>query len=163
MTTLTGEIIRRQAEPRQDGWWVGFNIFLKAMRRSPAGMVGFVGLLFYAVFTFVGPLFVPFDTTVRLDQIAAPPGTRYQLLVRADDVDRYRTFDDLAGGTLGYVRDTGGEQLVEPYLDDEASAPFELEDTRWRSGRGVPDAMQTLVDGEVERPDCLVGLGAALP
>jgi hypothetical protein len=48
-------------------------IFFRALRRNKVGFVGFIGLLFYALLITVGPLIVPFDGLVSLDQIAAPP------------------------------------------------------------------------------------------
>jgi peptide/nickel transport system permease protein len=120
-------------------------VFFRALRRNPVGLAGFLGLVFYALLIFVGPRLVPFDDQVRLDQISSPPGSRIQLLTRAEDAERFKTLEDLAGHTVGVIRDTGGVQLIAPYRDT-----FEVEETRWRSGRGVPDAMETLANGEID-------------
>jgi peptide/nickel transport system permease protein len=144
--STTQEAIRVQSERLSFGGVLRpLIVFFRALRRSPVGLVGFFGLVFYALLITLGPRLVAFDEQVRLDQIAAPPGSRIQLLTRAEDAIRYRTLEDLEGRTLGYIRETGGEQMVIPY-----EGRLELDDTRWRSGRGVPDAMQKLADGEID-------------
>ena len=80
-------------------------------------MIGFIGLVIYAIWIFIGPLFVPFDRQVRLDEIAAPPGSRDQLLVRAADANTYRSLADLAGKTVGIVTETGNAETIAPYAD----------------------------------------------
>ena len=122
-------------------------VFLRALNRNRAGAVGFVGLVFYAIWIFIGPRVVPFDNQVRLDEIAAPPGSRDQLLVRAADVNTYRSLNDLAGKTVGVLDDTGGPALVAPY---EEAGTFEVDSTRWRSGRGVDSALEDLVNGDID-------------
>jgi peptide/nickel transport system permease protein len=144
--STTQEAIRVQSERLSFGGVLRpLVVFFRALRRSPVGLVGFFGLVFYALLITLGPRLVAFDEQVRLDQIAAPPGSRIQLLTRAEDASLYQTLEDLEGRTLGYIRETGGEQMVIPY-----EGRLELDDTRWRSGRGVPDAMQKLADGEID-------------
>ncbi|NDJ62067.1 MAG: ABC transporter permease subunit [Chloroflexi bacterium] len=148
MAVGTQEISLQQREPTaRESLLRPLVLFFRALRRTPIGFIGFIGVVFYALLISVGPLIVPFDSEVRLDQIAAPPGSRVQLLTRAADVDRYRTLDDLAGQTVGVVRETAGPDLVAPY---EAAGTFAVDETRWRSGRGVPQAMEDLVDGEID-------------
>lgn len=122
-----------------------FAVFFRALGRNRAGMVGFIGLVIYAIWIFILPRFVPFDSTVRLDQIAAPPGSRDQLLVRPEDATRYRTLSDLAGKIVGTVAQTGNEETIADYEDT-----FEVEENRWRSGNGIEQTLQKLVDGEVD-------------
>jgi peptide/nickel transport system permease protein len=120
-------------------------IFFRALRRNRIGFAGFLGLLGYALLITVGPLLVPFDGQVSLDQITAPPGSRLQLLTRRQDADKYKTLDDLTGKTVGVISGTQGEALVKPYADK-----FTVSETRWRGGQGVPDAMQALADGKID-------------
>ncbi len=122
-----------------------FVVFLRGLSRNRAGMIGFIGLVIYAVWIFIAPLFVPFDHEVRLDQIAAPAGSRDQLLVRAADASTYTTLASLAGKTVAVVAETGNEETIQPYADT-----FTLDETRWRSGRGVEQAIQKLQSGEVD-------------
>lgn len=122
-----------------------FVIFLRALGRNRAGMVGFIGLVIYAIWIFVAPLFIHFDSSVRLDQIAAPSGSRDQLLVRADDANQYRSLADLSGKTVGIVTETGNKETIAGYEDT-----FEVDETRWRSSRGIATAIQKLQDGEID-------------
>lgn len=122
-----------------------FSIFFLALSRNRAGLVGFIGLVIYAVWIFIGPRLIAFDNTVRLDQIAAPPGSRDQLLVRAADATTYRALDDLAGKTVGIVRETGNEETIAPFVDT-----FTVDETRWRSGNGVEQAIEKLQSGEID-------------
>lgn len=122
-------------------------VFLRALNHNRAGAVGFIGLVFYAIWIFIGPRVIPFDSQVSLDQIAAPPGSRNQLVVRAADANTYRTLDDLAGRTVGVLDDTGGPALVAPYAE---AGTFEVDATRWRSARGVDSALEDLVNGDID-------------
>ncbi len=81
--------------------------FFKILIRNKAGFLGFCGLVFYLLLITVGPRLVPFDAEVKLDQIAAPPGSRDQLLTRRADAETYTSLESLAGRTVGVVRDTG--------------------------------------------------------
>jgi peptide/nickel transport system permease protein len=135
-----------QSKPsRLQGFARTLRIFFRILRRNPAGFIGFMGLVFYGLLITVGPLLVPFDGQVSLDQIAAPPGSRLQLLTRQQDTDKYKTLDDLTGKTVGVVTGTHAEELVKPYADK-----FTVNKTRWANGKGVPDAMQDLVDGKTD-------------
>src|SRR4051812_22987255 len=120
-------------------------IFSRALRRNKVGAVGFIGLVFYALLITIGPLIVPFDGEVSLDQIAAPPGSRLQLLTRKQDAGTYKTLDDLTGKTVGVISSTRGVDLVKPYADK-----LTVDRTSWRNGDGVPAAMQKLADGKVD-------------
>ncbi|MEP7290223.1 MAG: ABC transporter permease subunit [Chloroflexota bacterium] len=121
------------------------SIFVRALSRNRAGAIGFIGLVIYAIWIFIAPLFVPFDNIVRLDEIAAPPGSRDQLIVRGADAETYRSLSDLAGKNVGIVAETGGDVIVAPYADS-----FTVDETRWRSGRGQESALQDLVDGKID-------------
>jgi len=142
--------ISQAGEPRSSGSPPRpLAVFWRALRRSPVGLVGFVGLLFCALLISLGPLLVPFDSAVRLDQIAAPPGSRLVLLTRAEDAARFTALESLAGRTVGFIRETGGESLLRDYLRANPDA-FQTEAIRWRGGRGIPDAMQALADGRID-------------
>ena len=123
------------------------DVFFRALRRNRGGMIGFIGLVIYAVWVLIGPLIVPFDDEVRLDQITAPPGSRLVLVTRSEDAANYRSLDDLTGRIVGVVDNSAGEALVEPYEERDA---FEVETERWSSGRGVPDLLEALNEGELD-------------
>ena len=127
-------------------------VFFKALRRNKVGMVGFIGLVFFALMSLLGPGLVPFDDDVKLDQIGAPPGSQVKILVQSANVDRFRTLDDLQGQTVGLIDRSGGESLVEEYFAGfpEDNPPFEVETTRFSSGRGIPEAIEGLANGEVD-------------
>jgi peptide/nickel transport system permease protein len=58
--------------------------FLRLLSTRPVGMAGLIGIIFFVVLSFVGPLVVPLDTRVDLTAIYAAPslghllGTDYQ-------------------------------------------------------------------------------------
>jgi peptide/nickel transport system permease protein len=58
--------------------------FLRMLATRPVGLAGFVGVVFFVLLAFVVPVFVPFNTTVDVTAIYAPPsavhplGTDYQ-------------------------------------------------------------------------------------
>lgn len=116
----------------------------RALARTRAGLVGFVGLVFYAVLVFVGPLFVPFDSEVKTDQVNAPPGSRLQLVTRAVDVERYGSLGALEGRVVGFVSNWAGESLVEP-LEDTFT---DTED--YRRGAGLEDGLEELAEGDTD-------------
>lgn len=118
--------------------------FFRALARSKAGLLGFIGLIFYALLVGVGPMFVPFDSEVKTDQVNAPLGSRLQLVTRATDAARYPSLASLQGRTVGYVSSSGGETLVEP-LEDTFS---DTED--YRRGAGVEDGLEELTDGDID-------------
>lgn len=128
-------------------------VFFRALRRNKAGMVGFIGLALFALMSLLGPVVMPFDGHVKLDQITAPPGSRIQLLTRAEDTERFRTFDDLHGHRVGFIERSGGQLLVENYFatqPDPASPPLEAVSFRFSSGRGVPTSIEALAEGEID-------------
>ncbi len=59
-------------------------LWLRLLARNPVGFLGFLGVIFFVVFSFVGPLVVPLDTSSDMTKIYAPPswahplGTDYQ-------------------------------------------------------------------------------------
>ncbi len=124
-------------------------VFFKALGRNRAGMIGFIGLVFYALLTLVGPLIVQFDDESKLDQISAPPGSRQQLLVREENATRFRSLTDLEGYTVGVVDKSGGQRLLVPYTQQE-DPPFEILEYRFSGGRGVVQAIEGLDAGEVD-------------
>jgi peptide/nickel transport system permease protein len=145
MTAITPDQIIPERRSRLDSLTRPISILFLALSRNRAGMVGFIGLVIYAVWIFIAPRFIAFDDTVRLDQIAAPSGSRDQLLVRAADANTYRSLSDLSGKIVGTVTETGNDETIAPFVDT-----FEVEETRWRSGRGVEQAIQKLQEGEVD-------------
>jgi peptide/nickel transport system permease protein len=64
--------------------WSATSDFFRLLATRPIGLAGFVGVVFFVVLAFVVPLFVPFNTTVDVTAIYAPPsithplGTDYQ-------------------------------------------------------------------------------------
>ena len=127
-------------------------VFFKALRRNKVGMVGFIGLVFFALMSLFGPMLVPFDDDVKLDQIGAPPGSQVKILVQSANVDRFRSLDDLQGQVVGVIDRSGAELLLDDYLAgfDEDNPPFEVELTRFSSGLGIPEAIEGLANGEVD-------------
>src|SRR5690606_25982156 len=95
----------------------------------------------------IGPRFITLDSEVRLDQITAPPGSRLVLVTRSADAGQYRTLDDLNGRVVGVLNNSGGEAMVEPY---EEAGTLEVETERFSNGRGVPELLESLAEGEVD-------------
>jgi len=118
--------------------------FFRALLRTRAGLIGFVGLVFYALLVVVGPLLVPFDGEVKTDQVNAPPGSRLQLVTRAADAEQLGTLAALSGKVVGYVRSSAGETLVEPLEDTFADTE------RYRRGAGLEDGLTELADGDID-------------
>lgn len=52
---------------------------LAAVVRSPSGLVGLVGVLFFVLLALVGPYFVPLDTRADVSAIYQPPSWRHPL------------------------------------------------------------------------------------
>lgn len=127
------------------GIWYGIRNFFKALKRTKAGLFGFIGLVFYAFLITIGQGLVPFDGEVKLDQVAAAPGSRLQLVTRRGDEARFTTLEDLEGHTVGVVRNTAGPRLVEPHEDR-----LEVIEERWGGGRGVERALERLAEGETD-------------
>lgn len=147
MATATYELPRRSRPQFLDNLFGSITIFLRALHRNRAGMIGFIGLVIYAVWILIGPRLVPFDDQVRLDQITAPPGSRLVMITRAENAEQYRTVDDLTGHIVGVLNNSGGEAMVEPYEDRDV---LEVETERFSNGRGVPDLLEALEEGEVD-------------
>jgi len=146
MATITTKLPQVNRSRFLDQSRMSITVFFRALRRNRAGMIGFIGLVIYAVWILIAPAFVPFDDNVRLDQIAAPPGSRLVLITRTEDAERFRTLSDLNGQTVGVIDNSSGEAMVEPYLDQGA---FEVETERFSSGRGIPDLLESLAEGDV--------------
>ena len=104
--------------------------FIGKIRQNRSGFIGFLGLVAYAILTFIMPSIVEFDNEPKLDEITGPLGSRIQLAVHVDDADNYFTFEDLAGKTVGVVSQTGGPILIEPYEDTNL---------KWNPSAGVAD------------------------
>lgn len=141
-------IERAETLPRASPWRaLGGRIgrFFGALSKTRAGWIGLVGLTVYLLLITVGQALVPFDTKVKLDQIAAPAGTRLQLLTRAADAGRYRTLDDLAGRVVGVIDRGGGPDFIAPYAE-----MLTVREVRWRSSRGVADGLEALQAGELD-------------
>lgn len=142
-----------QAAPQGRSWLRSLGdelkIFWIGVSRNRAGFIGFLGLMFYVIFITFGPLFVEFDGAVKLDQIAAPAGSRIQLVTRAENASTYTSLESLAGQTVGVVGNSGGKLMVEQYLARNPDA-FEVEEAGWRGGRGVELMLDDLVAGEVD-------------
>ena len=124
-------------------------IFFKALSRNRSGMAGFIGLAFIMLMSTVGAYFIDFDDEPKLDQIGAPPGSRVQLITQSENANQFNTLEDLTGHTLGYIQRSGGEILLEPYLEQD-EPPFEPEEFRFQSGRGIPVAIEALANGEID-------------
>jgi peptide/nickel transport system permease protein len=147
MATTTYEAPRQERTQIFGGLFSSIAVFFRALRRNRAGMFGFIGLVIYAVWILIAPRFIPFDDEVRLDQITAPPGARLVLVTRTEDAGQYRTLDDLNGQIVGVIDNSSGEAMVEPY---EEQGAFEVETERFSSGRGIPDLLETLAEGDVD-------------
>jgi peptide/nickel transport system permease protein len=121
--------------------------FFKLLWQNKVGFIGFCGLVFYLLLITVGQWLVEFDNDVKLDQVNSPPGSRLILLTRPEDKDRFVTLEDLEGHKVGVLEKTGAPAFVEAYPN---AAAIEVETYRWRSSRGVPDALEGLAEGEVD-------------
>ncbi len=51
----------------------------RALWRNKAGLIGFIGLVFFLLLTFAGPLVVPFDSKVRVDRVYEAPSAEFPL------------------------------------------------------------------------------------
>ncbi len=128
--------------------WHGISSYFRVLGRNRTGLIGFIGLVFYVVLTFVGPNLIAFDEEVNLDEIAGAPGSRIQLLVREENRDVFTSFESLAGKTVGVVKQTGGPSLIEPWEDT-----LTVEEYSWssrRSGPGIEAAIADLDAGEID-------------
>ena len=121
--------------------------FINRLRSNRAGFIGFLGLVGYFILTFIMPSFIAFDGDPNLDEITGPIGSRIQLAVHRDNA-HLRTFQDLAGLTVGVVDQTGGPLLIEPYADT-----LTVETYRWtsrRTGPGIEAAIVDLANKEID-------------
>ena len=121
--------------------------FFKILWQNKAGFVGFCGLVFFLLLITVGQWLVNFDDDAKLDQINSPPGSRLVLLTRPEDKDVFKTLADLEGRTVGVLQKTAGPDFV---AASESADALEVKEYRWRSSRGVPDALKGLAEGEVD-------------
>jgi peptide/nickel transport system permease protein len=144
MATQTAGLITRQHSPLT-GLSRALKIFWKGVSRNRAGFIGFLGIVAYLILVTLGPVLVPFDSEVKLDEIAAPAGSRIQLLTRQEDASTYTSLESLNGRVVGVIGNTGGPNMVEPYADT-----FEVEEYRWQAGRGIDRALEELVDGDID-------------
>lgn len=122
--------------------------YFRILVRNRAGFIGFLGLVFYFVLTFILPSFIAFDDEVNLDEVAGPLGGRIQLVTRRENQDTYTSFESLAGKTVGVVEQTGGPSLIKPYADT-----LTVESFNWnsrRSGPGIEAGLNALVAGEID-------------
>ena len=124
--------------------------FVSRLRSNKPGFIGFLGLVAYFVVTFIMPRFIEFDGEPNLDEIVGPIGSRIQLAVHSENA-HLRTFDDLAGMTVGVVDQTGGPTLIEPYADT-----ITVETYRWTSRRAGPGLELSLVDLANKEIDALL-------
>lgn len=146
-TTADAPVVKNESNILTD---IGHSIagYFRILLRNPAGFIGFLGLLFYFVLTFILPSFIAFDDEVNLDEVAGPPGGRIQLLVRRENASTYTTFESLAGRAVGIVEQTGGPSLIRPWQDT-----LEVESFAWnsrRTGPGIEAALNALVAGEID-------------
>jgi len=121
--------------------------FLRRLRSNMPGMIGFIGLVAYFIFTFILPRFIEFDNEPKLDEIVGPIGSRIQLAVHRDNAHLI-TFEDLAGKTVGVVDQTGGPDLIAPYAHT-----LTIEKYRWtsrRAGAGLEASLIGLANKEID-------------
>lgn len=57
--------------------WHSFSTSLRLLARNPVGFAGFLGVLFFVLLAFVGPTFIPLDTTTKVSQIYQPPSAQH--------------------------------------------------------------------------------------
>ena len=117
------------------------------IRGNRAGLIGWIGIVAYFILTFVMPMFVEFDDEPKLDEITGPLGSRIVLVVNKDNPD-LKTFEDLAGKTVGVVSQTGGPILIESYADT-----MTVETYRWsdrRAGPGIQAALVAVANKEID-------------
>ncbi len=146
-THLDTQKIQETQNPLVD-FWHGFSTLFRLMMRNRTGFIGFLGLLLYFVLTFIAPSFIAFDDEVNLDEVAGPPGSSIQLLVREENQDVYTSFESLAGRKVGVVSQTGGPSLIEPWEDT-----LEVETFSWsnrRAGPGIDAGLAALDAGEID-------------
>lgn len=52
---------------------------LRLIAHNKVGFIGFLGVLFFVLLSFVGPIFIPLDKTTKVDQIYARPSLQHPL------------------------------------------------------------------------------------
>ncbi|MBA3637477.1 MAG: ABC transporter permease, partial [Rubrobacteraceae bacterium] len=77
MASVTGE--SRYRDSAVGRFLAGFASTLKLMARNKVGFAGFLVVVTIVLVTFVGPIFVPLDETVRVSQIYKTPSLSYPL------------------------------------------------------------------------------------
>ena len=60
-------------------FWHDLKTTLKLLARNKVGFIGFLGVIFFILMSFVGPLFIPLDHTTKVDQIYAPISLQHPL------------------------------------------------------------------------------------
>ncbi len=53
--------------------------WLQLIRHNKVGFLGFLGVVFFVLLSFVGPYFVPLDTETKIDKIYQPPSREFWL------------------------------------------------------------------------------------
>jgi peptide/nickel transport system permease protein len=125
--------------------WGRVIAFPRTLSRTRAGLIGLIGLVFYVLLITVGQALYPFDNRVKLDQIGAPPGSRAQLVTQAADAETFTTLASLEGRRVGVIENSAGAELVANHRET-----LDVVTYRWRSGRGVTEALDDLSAGEVD-------------
>lgn len=121
--------------------------FLSLIWQNKAGFIGFCGLVFYLLIITLGQWTVTFDNEVKLDQINSPPGSRLVLLTRPEDKDTLTSLASLEGYNVGVLEKSGGPTFLKHAGYDNK---LSLETYKWRSGRGVQEALEGLAEGQVD-------------
>jgi peptide/nickel transport system permease protein len=60
-------------------FWHSLKITLRLLSHNKVGFAGFLVVIFFILISFVGPFFIPFDHTTKLDQIYAPISWQHPL------------------------------------------------------------------------------------
>ena len=60
-------------------FWHSLKTTLKLIAHNKVGFLGFLGVLFFVLLSFVGPLFIPLGRGAKVDQIYAAPSLQHPL------------------------------------------------------------------------------------
>mgnify|MGYP000953007412 CR=1 FL=1 len=60
-------------------FWHSLKTTLRLITHNKVGFIGFLGVLFFVILSFVGPMFIPLDKTTKVDQIYARPSLEHLL------------------------------------------------------------------------------------
>ncbi len=60
-------------------FWHSLKTTLRLIAHNKVGFIGFLGVLFFVVLSFVGPIFIPLDKTTKVDQIYERPSPEHLL------------------------------------------------------------------------------------